>query len=293
MVSLNQLVVKNKLALESAIENNNLVEEVLKECNKDLRKLYKILKCAPNMGVKRNVGNIVCHLKGTRSQMKILRNRVGSGLRQPNRNIQWIDVECAFDSRMRTGCIVNLGYKDPKKFLEGCCKLFTRRIKNALKKVQMLKVNAVFCGEFKTVKAMKEVIEHKYINTKNGIIDCVTDLDKWFNDNILEKILKDLEEFQERDSGWALSSIINLTININKYTPQIGSSFVELPKRIALKKACINVRNNDDKCFKWAVLSALYPTERDAGRVQKYQQYADELNFSGINFPVTLKQIPR
>jgi len=28
-----------------------------------------------------------------------------------------------------------------------------------------------------------------------------------------------LEEFQERDSGWTLSYIFNLTINVNKYNP--------------------------------------------------------------------------
>jgi len=35
----------------------------------------------------------------------------------------------------------------------------------------------------------------------------------------VEPTLTSLEKFQERDSGWTLSHILNLTININKYNP--------------------------------------------------------------------------
>lgn len=138
------------------------------------------------------------------------------------------------------------------------------------------------------------MIELKYLNTRNNTIYHETNLNQWFDENIVEHILRNLDEFQERDSGWALSSIINLVININKYTPQLGSSFIELPQQIDNKKACVNVRNyDDDECFKWAVLSALHPADGNAHRIQKYQRYATELNFTGIHFPMTIKQIPR
>ena len=36
---------------------------------------------------------------------------------------------------------------------------------------------------------------------------------------VIEPTLASLEEFQERDSGWALTRILNLTVNVNKYNP--------------------------------------------------------------------------
>ena len=102
-----------------------------------------------------------------------------------------------------------------------------------------------------------------------------------------------MEEFQEKDSGWTLVSIINLEININKFTQILGSSFLELPAPIRRKQACINVINKDDECFKWAVLSALYPVEHgcNPNRASKYKEHASKLNFDGIEFPVKVNQI--
>lgn len=33
----------------------------------------------------------------------------------------------------------------------------------------------------------------------------------------MEATLTDLDEFQERDSGWALTHILNLIVNVNRY----------------------------------------------------------------------------
>jgi len=41
---------------------------------------------------------------------------------------------------------------------------------------------------------------------------------------IIQLILASLEKFQERDSGWALLRILNLTINVNKLNPLRGMS---------------------------------------------------------------------
>ncbi|KAK9745788.1 hypothetical protein QE152_g6622 [Popillia japonica] len=60
--------------------------------------------------------------------------------------------------------------------------------------------------------------------------------------------------------------------NINKFTPQLGSSYIELPKQIKKKEACINVRNNDEGCFGWAVVSALYPVKKNSERVTKSEE---------------------
>ena len=95
----------------------------------------------------------------------------------------------------------------------------------------------------------------------------------------------EIEEFEQQGSGWSLYSIINLTVNINKLNPVRGSSYVDLPAKIRNKTARINVRNDDNMCFKWVILSALHPA-RASWSVSEYRRYDGELNFAGIEFPV-------
>ena len=100
-----------------------------------------------------------------------------------------------------------------------------------------------------------------------------------------------MDEFQERDSGWSLRFILNLSININKFNSMRGSSYMELPNFIKKRKACVNVKNNDDQCFKWAILSALHPVAQNMDRLSAYTQYADEYNFKDITFPVDPREV--
>ncbi|KAL4105173.1 hypothetical protein QTP88_020445 [Uroleucon formosanum] len=73
-------------------------------------------------------------------------------------------------------------------------------------------------------------------------------------------------EFVMKNSQWRLHQILSLGININKYVPFKGSSYIPLPKHIGDKKAIINVQNKDDKCFLRAILSALHPVEKNPQR---------------------------
>jgi hypothetical protein len=100
-----------------------------------------------------------------------------------------------------------------------------------------------------------------------------------------------MENFEIRGSQWVLSRILRLELNINRYTSLRGRSYVPLLDVLANKKA-INVKNKD-KCFLWAILSALHPVNKDAQRVCKYQKYENEFDkaLKGIEFPVKLTDV--
>ena len=52
-----------------------------------------------------------------------------------------------------------------------------------------------------------------------------------------------------------------------EYSPLNGSSYILLPKELSLKKAIINIENNDQECFEWSILRFLNPVVKDQERI--------------------------
>ena len=77
--------------------------------------------------------------------------------------------------------------------------------------------------------------------------------------------------------------------------PQKGVGYIDLPADIKTEKAVINVKNKDNRCFEYAILSALHHSEikDNHERPSKYKAYLNKLNFTGIEFPVSLKDIDK
>ena len=70
-------------------------------------------------------------------------------------------------------------------------------------------------------------------------------------------------------------------------------SYLPLSKELKAKQGCLNIQNNDEKCFLWSILASLHPVQRNSYRVSKYQEYEHGLNMSGIQYPVDIKDIGR
>lgn len=83
------------------------------------------------------------------------------------------------------------------------------------------------------------------------------DIDEVLNEKF-DKIKNAMSEFQLRDSGWSLFNITKIYINLYKAKLTRGSSFIETPKKLGKKNACLNIKNiNDPFCFKWCLIAAL------------------------------------
>lgn len=68
---------------------------------------------------------------------------------------------------------------------------------------------------------------------------------------------------------------------------------MELPQFLVKKGALINVQNFDEYCFIWAVLSCLYPAEKNPQRLEHYIPYVKQLNLNGLHFPLPVNQIQK
>ncbi|KAL4143364.1 hypothetical protein QTP88_005702 [Uroleucon formosanum] len=70
-----------------------------------------------------------------------------------------------------------------------------------------------------------------------------------------------------------------------------GSSYISLPDSIDRKRGTINPQNNDEQCFKWAIL-AKHVTEQAKCRIgENYRKHERKYIFEGISFPTPLSDI--
>ena len=94
-------------------------------------------------------------------------------------------------------------------------------------------------------------------------------------------------------SGYTIESTLNHYINVYKYLPLKGGSYIEMPDKFKnSKKGLLNILNKDEKCFMWCHIAYLYPAASHENRVSNYKHNENKVNYDGINFPVTLEQIP-
>ena len=73
-----------------------------------------------------------------------------------------------------------------------------------------------------------------------------------------------LAKFQRQGSNWKFSSVLSLDLHTVKYEPLGGSSYIPLPDFLAAKKVIINLKNEDNGCFEWAIIRALNPGEKNS-----------------------------
>ena len=111
-------------------------------------------------------------------------------------------------------------------------------------------------------------------------------------DKIIARIGEVLANFQRSGSNWVFVSINQLEIHMADWKPISGSSYIPLPKKIKNKGAVINMKNEDNQCFKWCVVRALNPVEKNSEQITKeLKDQSERLDWSGLRFPVDLKQI--
>ena len=111
---------------------------------------------------------------------------------------------------------------------------------------------------------------------------------------MMNKMLESLATYQQRGSNWVFDSVEELSLFTVEYEPLSGSSYIPLPKNLADKKAIINMKNDDNECFKWCITRALNPVARDSERITKILRLqAEKLNWKDLKFPMETKDISR
>ena len=77
-----------------------------------------------------------------------------------------------------------------------------------------------------------------------------------FFESLLQRYQEGLEK-SIRKIEFIFDSVDVLYFNINKLSPNRGGSHIDSPEWLKNKKSTVNPKNNDDKCFLFAVTMAL------------------------------------
>ena len=66
-----------------------------------------------------------------------------------------------------------------------------------------------------------------------------------------------------------------------------GGSYIDSPEWLKNKKATINLKNNDDKCFQYVLTVGLNHEQikKNPQRISKIKAFIDQCNWKGIDFP--------
>jgi len=129
-----------------------------------------------------------------------------------------------------------------------------------------------------------------HFGTRPQDVNEVCDIDI---DEITRELSSQVEHWNLLGSKFIIERVKNFVIRITKFRPLHGSSYIPTPKQIADKHCTINVKNRDQKCFVWSVLASLYPANDNVSKPCKYFPYEQSLDTTDLNFPLSVKDIPK
>ena len=137
--------------------------------------------------------------------------------------------------------------------------------------------------------------ETRIMHTRSDNIEIMIGDD---NDNFIEELFKSfLRKYEEnvqnkmRGSDFEFDGVNVLYYGFNKISLNRGGSYIDSPKWLKNKKSTINPKNNDYKCFQYAVTLALNfdNIHNHPERISKIKPFIDQYNWKDIDFPATSK----
>ena len=149
------------------------------------------------------------------------------------------------------------GNTSPRDFLNFTRNVVIRYLRERPRnKVQLSLICGMVRVDSTTGKVTNE--EQASFNSRQESIFGSKDLEEVY-ERMVAKMLEAFATYLKNGSGWMLKNVVRLDITLSRLRPLRGSSHIPLPERILKRKALINMENDDEECFKWAVTSALNP----------------------------------
>ena len=181
--------------------------------------------------------------------------------------------------------------QDPLIQLQNTRLLIKNNLLKILNEMKGLKFNETLKIMFEKQNGDELIKEPAYLNAEKQTITNdvgIAELLQITQQQILNKIQK----WISKGSGWTIKSVDGHFINVIKYRPLRGYSYIPLPEELQNPaKGIINMKNNDNECFRWCHIRHLLPQNKNPQRIKECdKKYVEKLDYSGIEFPVSVKQ---
>ena len=182
--------------------------------------------------------------------------------------------------------------KDPLKQLTETKKVIERHLNKELGELKGFKYIETLKITFEKQLGNETTIKTAYFNSKTKTLINENEINEVLQTS-RQELMKSIAQWISEGSGWTIQSVDGHYINLTKYIPLKGSSYIELPTELKNPaKGLINLKNKDDECFRWCHIRYLNPQEKDPQRIKKSdKEFIEKLDYSGIEFPITIKQI--
>ena len=178
------------------------------------------------------------------------------------------------------------------KFFQDCKKELETLLTEKIRTMKGIKLKFSYLGNMYLATDMDQILHEK--NFRSEVHEMIN------NENInssidsaINELETEIEDFIQFKSGWVFHSNVTLHVNLFKYQPIKGSSYIELPTVIANKKACINIQNDDERCFLYCVVAHDHPENKNAFRPKPYEKHFDDYKEWKHEYPMTIKMIPK
>ena len=127
--------------------------------------------------------------------------------------------------------------------------------------------------------------ESKYLSTKIPLTITKANY-KNVIDNQLAELKAATEAFKANKSGYKFEKIVKFDIDIFETKPLRGSSFIPTPEKYSNPKCgLVNIKNDDQECFKWCMLYHQSDKQKNNQNISSLKKIEDKYDYTGIEFP--------
>jgi len=102
------------------------------------------------------------------------------------------------------------------------------------------------------------------------------------------------QNFISQKSGLIVYQVHWGKTTVGSFNPLRGAAYVELPARVRAKKAVMNIKNTDERCFGYAILASKYAQQvhkKTANDPKHYAKYFAAEGLDQIQYPVAISEL--
>ena len=281
--------------MEKIISTNNMNESSLKKLSKPqlikllLQQNAELQSIKPIPAPRKSVKQMVQDYEDNIIQPPIPKPRTKKPTPLPRTKIE--EVDKALKGYTKSFEISIKNDKDPLVQLQNTRLAIENHITKILTSMKGLKFVETLKVTFKKQDGDGTLYKTAYFNSKPKTIINNTEINEALQLS-KQQILNMIAQWISEGSGWTIESVDNHYLNIVQYQPMKGSSYIKLPQELRNSaKGLINMKNEDNECFRWCHIRHLNPQDIHPERIKKSdKEYINKLDYSGIEFPVTIKQ---